>query len=117
MVCFGKIDTKSIYPVLNHYGLALHQVAKRSEIPYSFWGSPEAGRRKNQLYVCFDTPVHSILHETCHFICMPKMRRFLDNIDAAGDIMEENSTCYLQILLSDHIEGFHRTLHMADMDD
>ncbi len=66
-MCYGKIDTKFICPVPNHYGLALHQVAKRSKIPYRFWGSPQAERRNNQLYVRFDTPVHSILHEACHF--------------------------------------------------
>lgn len=48
-MCCGKIDTRSIFPVLNNYGLALHQVDKQTEIPYSFWGSPEAGRRKIQL--------------------------------------------------------------------
>ncbi len=34
-----------------------------------------------------------------------------------GGVMQEIAICYLQILLSDHIDGFHRTLHMTDVDD
>ena len=46
-----------------------------------------------------------------------KNRQFLDYIDAAGEVLEEKTTCNLQILLSDHAEGIHRTLHKADMNN
>ena len=117
MVYFENIVTISLCSVLNQYGLALHQVSESHDIPYSFWGAPEAGRKNNQLFVRFDTPIHSILHEACHFVCMPKNRRYLGHVDTTGGVMEENATCYLQILLSNHLAGFSRTQHMADMDD
>ncbi len=116
MVCLENIASISLRTVLNNYGVELQHVAKHSDIPHSFWGAPEAGRINNQLYARFDTPIHSILHESCHFVCMPKNQRSLNNIDAAGSVAEENATCYLQILLSDQIEAFSRAIHMKDMD-
>ena len=50
------------------------------------------------------------------FVCQ-KNRRYLGHVDTTGGVMEENATCYLQILLSNHLAGFSRTQHMADMDD
>ncbi len=58
---------------------------------------------------------YSMKHVT--LVCMPKMWRYLDHTNAAGGVMQEIAICYLQILLSDHIDGFHRTLHMTDVDD
>ena len=50
-----------------------------------------------------DTPVHSALHEACHYICMDKQRRNDLDTDAGGGYEEENGVCYLQILLADHL--------------
>ena len=55
-----------------------------------------------------DTPLHSILHEACHYICMDEERRSGLDTDAGGDYDEENAVCYLQILLADEIPGFGR---------
>ncbi|NIS90685.1 MAG: hypothetical protein GTN98_11520, partial [Woeseiaceae bacterium] len=46
-----------------------------------------------------DTPVHSLLHETCHIICMSRERRAELETDAGGDDLEEAAVCYLQVLL------------------
>ena len=39
-------------------------------LPGSYWGDSEAGLRANVLYVRADTPLHSLLHELSHYVCM-----------------------------------------------
>jgi len=82
----------------------------------AFGGLPEAGRIHEQLYIRVDTPIHSLLHEACHYVCMSAEQRKLTQMDAKGSAMEENATCYLQILLSDYIKEYSRTQLMEDMD-
>jgi hypothetical protein len=97
-------------------GLEPVRVAAGEPIPGSYWGAPEAGLQGNRLYLAPDTPVHSALHEACHFLCMdPERRETLDR-DAGGDVAEENAVCYLQILLADHLPGMGRDRMLADMD-
>ncbi len=102
--------------LLHRYGLALHPVAAASAIPGSFWGDSEAGLIDNRLYVRPDTPLHSALHEACHYICMDPHRRSGLHTDAGGDYDEENAVCYLQILLADHFPGVGRKRLQQDMD-
>lgn len=106
----------SVEALLTRYGLELRMVEASDDIPGSFWGDEEAGLIGNQLMVRPDTPLHSLLHESCHYICMDKHRRDGLNTDAGGDYDEENAVCYLQILLSDHIVGFGRQRAFKDMD-
>jgi hypothetical protein len=63
-----------------------------------------------------DTPLHSILHEACHYVCMDAGRRGGLHTDAGGDYDEESAVCYLQILLADQLPGLGRERMMADMD-
>ena len=63
-----------------------------------------------------DTPLHSILHEACHFICMDDQRRAQLHTDAGGTVGEENAVCYLQGLLADQLPGYDRSRLFADMD-
>ncbi len=85
-------------------------------IPGSYWGDSEAGLRGDRLYARFDTPVHSILHEACHYICMAPERRAELDRDAGGDDLEESAVCYLQVLLADELPGVGRARLWADMD-
>ncbi|MGH1537992.1 MAG: hypothetical protein ACRBDX_08085 [Gammaproteobacteria bacterium] len=117
MVYYKDSNPDSIIDLLLRYGMQISDVGAGEDIPHSFWGSPEAGRIKDHLYIRGDTPLHSILHEACHYICMPADQRSLDQVDAKGTTTEENATCYLQILLSDHIEDYSRSQLMKDMDD
>lgn len=106
----------SLVRLLADYGLELVGHPSGQVLPGSYWGGSEAGLAGNQLHVRPDTPVHSLLHETCHYLCMdPDRRRGLDT-DAGGDYDEENAVCYLQILLADRIPGFGRERCMRDMD-
>ena len=109
------VDT--IKEVLQRYHLRLVIVADGAPVPASYWGAPEAGIRGNTIYARGDTPVHSILHESCHVICMTGQRRAVLDRDAGGDDLEESAVCYLQLLLADHIDGVGRQRLMQDMDD
>jgi hypothetical protein len=102
--------------LLKPYGMEIITVNDDETIPGSFFGEREAGLIANKLYLRHDTPVHSALHESCHYICMdPKRRANLDT-DAEGDYAEENGVCYLQILLAEHLDGVGKQRMMIDMD-
>lgn len=107
-------------PALQHllarYGLEVRDIPEQQTIPGSFWGDAEAGLVGNILYVRGDTPIHSALHEACHYICMDSARRDQLHTDAGGDYSEENAVCYLQILLADHLVMMGRVRMWADMD-
>jgi hypothetical protein len=116
MLRLADSDPAQIARLLAGYGLELRTVAPGGEIPGSYWGESEAGLRGGTLLVRHDTPLHSLLHEAAHWLCMsPERRTGLDS-DAGGDFDEENAVCYLQILLADAVPGFGRERSMADMD-
>ncbi len=53
----------------------------------------------SKIFARLDTPLHSVLHESAHFICMTPERRAGLHTDAGGDHAEENAVCYLQIIV------------------
>lgn len=112
----ADFDRQALGELLGRFGLVLERVDECQEIPGSYWGESEAGLVGHTLYWRSDTPVHSVLHEACHFICMDESRRRGLNRDAGGDDPEENAVCYLQVILADHIPGFGRAQLMRDMD-
>jgi len=112
----ADIGGEPVSRLLSKYGMTLVIVADHREIPGSFWGDEEAGLIGNELLARADTPLHSILHETCHYICMDPARREGLDTNAGGDYDEENAVCYLQILLADHLEGFGKPRMFEDMD-
>jgi hypothetical protein len=69
------------------------------------------------LFIRNDTPVHSALHEACHYICIDSTRRTKLDTDAGGAAIEENGVCYLQILLSDFIPEMKRKRMLSNMDE
>lgn len=103
--------------LLQYYQIEINTIAEQQKIPGSWFGEPEAGIIKNQLYIRSDTPIHSALHESCHYICMDQQRRSQLNTDAAGGYDEENGVCYLQIILADYLPFMNRKNMMADMDE
>ena len=113
---FMDSDSGSVVSLLNRFGLVLELAKRCSDIRGSYWGDEEAGLVANILVVRGDTPLHSLLHEACHFICMDPSRRAGLDTDAGGDYDEENAVCYLQILLADEIWGFGRNSMLDDMD-
>ena len=102
--------------LLATYGLQLQLVKPGRDIPGSYWGDTEAGLVGQQLLARLDTPVHSILHEACHYICMDPLRRSDLHTNAGGGYDEENAVCYLQILLADRLNGMGRERMFTDMD-
>ena len=101
--------------LLARYGLTLERVADDAPIPGSYWGESEAGLVGQVIYVRADTPVHSVLHEACHVLCMDATRRAALHTDAGGDYAEEDAVCFLQITLAGHI-GLTTEAICADMD-
>lgn len=112
----ADVSLPAVENLLSSYGLSLKIVAPGAEIPGSYWGDEEAGLIGDKLVARADTPLHSILHETCHYICMDKTRREGVHTDAGGDYDEENGVCYLQVLLADKIDGFGSSRMLEDMD-
>lgn len=112
----AEVKRASVADLLARYGLTLKDVTPDEQIPGSFWGDEEAGLIGNELLARADTPLHSVLHEACHYVCMDDARRTGIHTDAGGDYDEENAVCYLQILLADHIEAFGRQRMLKDMD-
>ena len=102
--------------LLGRFGLSLRLLDDDAHITGSFWGEPEAGIVGRCVYVRLDTPVHSLLHEACHVICMDGNRRAGLERDAGGDDLEEVAVCYLQIVLADYLPGVGRDRLMQDMD-
>jgi hypothetical protein len=116
MLLLSGVDRVAVAAVLDRYGLTLRLVAPEEVIPGSYWGETEAGLKGDCLYARLDTPVHSVLHEAGHYICMsPERRAGLDR-DAGGDDLEESAVCYLQILLADELREMGVDRAFADMD-
>lgn len=102
--------------IFARYGLTLCWLADEAEIPGSYWGECEAGLVQATLYVRADTPVHSALHEACHYICADEARQTDMHTDAGGDDTEECAVCYLAIVLAAEIPNFGIARMLTDMD-
>ncbi|APZ44726.1 hypothetical protein [Acidihalobacter ferrooxydans] len=116
MLTLTDLPPDAAHALLRDYGLELVRVAPGTTIPGSYWGEPEAGLIGTQVYARPDTPAHSLLHESCHAICMDAERRAQLHTDAGGTEQEENAVCYLQILLAERLPGLTRARLMHDMD-
>ena len=117
VLLYQNINPENLKILLKHYGMDIKNIADNENIPGSFWQPPEAGLVGDTLYIRNDTPVHSALHESCHYICMDQQRREKLHTDAGGTAIEENGVCYLQILLSDYLDEMGKTRMLKDMDE
>lgn len=102
--------------LLARHALQLIRVEDGAAIPGSYWGECEAGVIGSNVYARADTPVHSLLHEACHLLVLDPERREAVHTDASDSQIEEDATCYLQIVLADALPGFGRERALADMD-
>ncbi len=117
MLLVNAIDRLSLELMLDRYGLQLHLVAPDEVIPGSYWGEREAGLIGMQIFARLDTPLHSVLHESAHSICMTPERRAGLDTDAGGDHAEENAVCYLQIILARELANVGAERMCRDMDE
>ena len=111
-----EVGFEPVAAVFAPAGLALARVPDGAPIPGSHWGDDEAGLIGSTLHVRADTPVHSALHEGCHWLLMDPARRARLHTDAGGTAVEESAVCVLQILLADRVPGAGRARAIADMD-
>jgi len=112
----ADFDPAEIECLLAGFGLELTRCDGADPIPGSYWGGDEAGLRGDRLYARDATPVHSILHETAHYLCLTPARRALLDTDAGSDDAEETAACYLQVLLAARLRGYGQERLFADMD-
>jgi len=112
----ADIDPAALCALFGTHGLSIEWLAADADIPGSYWGESEAGLVGDTLHVRPDTPLHSALHEACHWLCMDAGRRRGLHTDAGGDDIEECAVCYLQILLAGRLPGVGRARLMQDMD-
>jgi hypothetical protein len=117
VLLLNAMDRLELQVLLDRYGLELRLVAAGERIAGSYWGDREAGLIESNLYARLDTPLHSILHESAHFICMTPERRAGLDTDAGGDHSEENAVCYLQILLAQMLPRVGSQRMCRDMDE
>lgn len=117
MLLLNAIDRLALQILLDRYALALHLVAPEEIIPGSYWGEREAGLIGSRIFARLDTPVHSVLHEGAHFICMTPERRAGLDTDAGGDDAEESAVCYLQIILAQSLPNVGAARMCRDMDE
>lgn len=117
MLKLNAIDRLELLVLLDRYGLELTLVAPGEAIPGSHWGESEAGLIGSKLYARLATPLHSVLHESAHFICMTPERRVGLHTDAGGDDAEETAVCYLQILMAQALAKVGAQRLFADMDE
>jgi hypothetical protein len=110
------VGIELVTALLSRYGLECVALTAGQTIPGSYWGESEAGLIGSRLYWRTDTPLHSVLHEAGHFICMSEQRREQLHQDAGGDYDEENGVCYLQIVLAGELPGVGRERMCRDMD-
>lgn len=113
----SEIIPASLDELLQKFGLEIKRIPIGEELPGSFWKAPEAGLIGNLLYISDDTPVHSALHEACHYICMDQERRNNLHTDAGGGYEEEDGVCYLQTLLAEMLPEMGRERSFSDMDE
>ena len=116
VLTIADLTPEPLAVLLAKFQLQLQLQADDEDIQGTFWGASEAGLVGTTVFVRSDTPVHSLLHEACHLICMTNERRAGLDRDAGGDDPEEAAVCYLQILLVDHVDGLGRDRLMRDMD-
>ena len=117
MLLVNAIDRLSMELLLDRYGLELQLVAAGQVIPGSYWGEREAGLIGAKVFARLDTPVHSVLHESAHFICMTPERRAGLDTDAGGDDLEESAACYLQVVMAEVLPNVGRERMCRDMDE
>ena len=112
----AALPTGALAALLTPLGLVIQPVAHEAVIPGSYWGDSEAGLIGNGLYLRDDTPVHSALHEACHWLLADDSRRAALHTNAGGTDTEENAVCYLQCLLAEKLDGYSQARCFADMD-
>ncbi len=117
MLLVNGIDRLSLELLLDRYGVHLQLVSPNEVIPGSYWGEREAGLIGSKLFARHDTPLHSVLHEGAHFICMTPERRAGLDTNAGGDDAEETAVCYLQVALADTLPNVGRERMCRDMDE
>lgn len=115
VLVLADIGRSRVEALAARYDVELVTLGAANDIPGSYWGPPEAGLVGLRLFSRDDTPLHSLMHELAHYVCMSAARRRGLHTDAGGSDEEECAVCYLQVLLADALPGFGRERCFDDM--
>lgn len=116
VLALRDIDPEDARSLLTAAGLKLVIEPDGAPIPGSYWGEPEAGIIGSCVHARLDTPVHSLLHEAAHLAIAISQGRTDVHTDASDSTVEEDATCYLEIVWADRLPGVGRDRILADMD-
>lgn len=112
----AQIDLADLQSLLASVGLRLVLEPDGASIPGSYWGEPEAGIIGQDVHVRLDTPIHSVLHEAAHLAVAAAEGRHDIHTDASDSTIEEDATCFLEIIWAGLLPGVGRDRIFADMD-
>lgn len=112
----ADVDLAAIGSLLESFGLRLVVEPPEAPIPGSYWGEPEAGIIGQEVYVRLDTPVHSVLHEAAHLVVAAAEGRHDIHTDASDSTIEEDATCFLEVIWAGRLPGVGCDRILADMD-
>lgn len=113
----ADVDLAELEALLASVGLRLVVEPVGAPIPGSYWGEPEAGIIGRDVHVRFDTPVHSLLHEAAHLVVAAAEGRHDIHTDASDSTIEEDATCFLEIIWAGRLPGVGCDRILDDMDE
>lgn len=116
VLVIAEVDLGEARQLLASAGLELVLEPDHAPIPGSYWGEPEAGIIGRCVHARMDTPVHSLLHEAAHLAVAAAEGRHDIHTDASDSTVEEDATCYLEILWAGRLSGVGHERILSDMD-
>lgn len=116
VLVIAEVDLSDVRQLLASVRLEFILEPDHAPIPGSYWGEPEAGIIGRCVHARLDSPVHSVLHEAAHLAVAAAEGRHDIHTDASDSTIEEDATCYLEIIWAERLTGVGRERILYDMD-
>lgn len=116
VLVIAEVDLADVRQLLASVRLEFILEPDHAPIPGSYWGEPEAGIIGRCVHARLDSPVHSVLHEAAHLAVAAAEGRHDIHTDASDSTIEEDATCYLEIIWAERLTGVGRERILSDMD-
>ena len=116
VLVIAEVDLSDVRQLLASVRLEFILEPDHAPIPGSYWGEPEAGIIGRCVHARLDSPVHSVLHEAAHLAVAAAEGRHDIHTDASDSTIEEDATCYLEIIWAERLAGVGRERILSDMD-
>jgi hypothetical protein len=116
VLVIAEVDLSDVRKLLASVRLEFMLEPDHAPIPGSYWGEPEAGIIGRCVHARLDSPVHSVLHEAAHLAVAAAEGRHDIHTDASDSTIEEDATCYLEVIWAERLKGVGRERILSDMD-